>query len=86
MSLKYWGGRKRAKQEPARRVDLSPKRRCRTLERYRDERAILAPPITSRFAIRAKAMRAALRALGYHVEPMPGVDDPTDPPTTAGAP
>ena len=65
-------GRKRRK--PTKRHRAGIKLRCRTLERYREGRAILATPITARSTIRAKANRAALRALGYHVEPNAELD------------
>jgi hypothetical protein len=52
--------------------------RCRTLERFRTEHAILGPPIRSRWDIRREHLRELFAAAGFHVEP--------DPPSTAGAP
>lgn len=66
---------RRRRARPTRHPGSGLKTRCRTLERFRDTRAILAQPITSRSAIRSKALRAVLRAAGYHVEPMPEVDN-----------
>jgi hypothetical protein len=74
------GQRKRRRRPGRKRLKSyrDGKRRCRTLDRYRTERAILGPPIRSRWDIRREHLRALFAAAGFHVEP--------DPPTTAGAP